>query len=240
MDKSIEEIWKNCHTGEDLIAPKYDKHYAKKSKLITEKIRKIQNIDNNSAIVFAIISLIGFGFTKWLYLGIYLFVFFMALYIYNSIKLKELYTIDANLSTRNFIVEYKKRIDKLIDIYLRIITFILPIVLISVFWLFLKEFEEFNTIIEDLGYAKTSIFLIIITLVTAVLGHYVYKYFVRLFYNSLLIKLDNVLYDIDQADVPRIIPKGTTTGKIIFIIIVSLVVLFIIGYLSGYMIASVL
>lgn len=237
MGKSIEEIWKNCHTDEDLIAPKYDRHYAKKSKLITEKIRKIQDFDNNSAIVIAFVSLIGFAFTRWLYLGIYLFSLFIILYLFNSRVLKRFSSIDANLNTYQFLIEYRNIAEKLFSLYSKLMTYVLPIILVPMYWLFVREFDVYEKIIEKLGVTNVVILVVVSLFAFAALGYWAYALSVKIMYGKLLSKLDTLILEIENKEPTDEYNEHCFYKRWLLWGIIGLSIVFGIGYIVGYLIA---
>ena len=236
MEKSIEEIWKSCYTDEDLTPPKYDRHYAKKSKLITEKIKQIQNIDNSSAIPIAIISLVGFAFTKWIYLGFYLFVLFIAFYFFNTKVLKKYDSIDTNLKTYNFLMAYQKLTKELFSLYSKMMTYAFPFISIPIYWLFFKEFDIYNQIIEKTNSTMIILLIVVLVIGLSVTGHVIYYFTVKLIYGNLLTKLDLVIAEMNGQNI-----ENTKTIKnsnsLLFWGIAGVLAMFVVGYIIGTLIA---
>jgi len=199
MDKSIETIWTNGFANEKkLSAPKIDRHYHKKSKLVIEKMDRIMKIDNMGLIPLAILVLVGFSYYSFFVLATFLFVVIIGIYIINTRVLKDLNKLSLKHSTYEYSKKYREAITNVQNTYKIGMAIGTPIVTLISYWLFFREFNEFQILLGKLSTLSIISIIIALSVLFSVFGIVIYKLSVKLVYGYLLEKLDEIIIDLDN------------------------------------------
>ena len=116
MEKSIESIWKEGFVNDDeLIAPKVNDLYNKKSIDIVSKFKRMYRINVIGIVLFSFIIVPVSYLVKIPYMGIMMFFLFNLIIIANKKTIQALHKIKNSLNSYEYLLSFKKWTDKLID-----------------------------------------------------------------------------------------------------------------------------
>ena len=131
MEKSIESIWKEGFVNDDeLIAPKVNDLYNKKSIDIVSKFKRMYRINVIGIVLFSFIIVPVSYLVKIPYMGIMMFFLFNLIIIANRKTIQALHKIDNSLNSYEYLLSFKKWTDKLIDTNTKFSRFLYPYMLL--------------------------------------------------------------------------------------------------------------
>ena len=201
MDKSIETIWTNGFANEKkLSAPKIDRHYHKKSKLVIEKIKRTMDIDNKSLMPMALIIVVSSWYYDRIYLGIFLAISIISLFIFNTKNYKIINNIEFKDSTLKYLKEYQKMTFNLRNMYTNLLRYIFPLVVNVSYWLFFRGFDEFNQTVSKLGILKIVLLTSISLGLSSLIFVFAYKLSNKILYGRQLKKIDRMIEELSNQE----------------------------------------
>lgn len=198
MEKSIENIWNEGFLkNESLLAPKISSLYNQKSKLLLERFKRTYQVDNKSLIPLAVIVGIGTAFWGQILLGLYLMFLFLSLYFINKKLLNDLEKIQITSSSYNYLMEYRKIINSIINFYTKLIALGTPIAGLIGYWLYFRNTEIYRELLEKDFWMVTGIILAI-GIGLSLIGLISYKLTSELVYGKYIRKLDDIIHDMQE------------------------------------------
>jgi hypothetical protein len=201
MEKSINDIWtKGFENSNELSSPKIMNLYNQKSKLLVDKIKKTSETDNKSLLPIAFIFAVGFSIAGHILLGFYGMILIIALFFFNRKLLSSLENIKITSSNYDYLIAYKKAIDKIIESSFKLLGFGLPIIVITGFWLYFRSSSKYAHFINS--YSSLHIILIIIALagIISLAGLSIYKITSHTLYRKHLNDLNMIISDLKNME----------------------------------------
>lgn len=198
MENSIETIWtKGFLKEETLAAPRINNLYQKKSKLLIEKLKRTYRIDNRSIIPLAILSIIGFSAVGQFFLGLYVMVLMLGMFLLNKKKIASLERISIDTTSYEYLLKYREMFLQLKRFYTGLLGFGLPIAVIIGYILFFWNSPVLN------DFLKLKVIYIIgillgLSLILSALGVTAYRLSLKLIYGGFIQKLDEMIADMNE------------------------------------------
>lgn len=198
MEKSIESIWtKGFLKEEDLVAPKINNLYQRKSSLLIEKLKRTYKADNKSILPLAALSIIGFGFFGHLPTGLYVMSLLIGMFFLNKKKLESLERISINSTSYNYLLEYRKMFMQIKSFYTRLLGIGLPLAGLIGFSLFFWDSPALQEFLQLKAFQITGI-LLALSLVLSGIGILSYRLSLSLIYGSFVQKLEEMISDMKE------------------------------------------
>ena len=200
MEKSINDIWtKGFENSNELTSPKTANLYNQKTKLLLEKIKKTYQTDNKSLIPIAILFLIGFSIAGKFLLGFYGMTLIIGLFFFNKKLLINLENIKITSSNYNYLIAYKKAIQKVIIATYKLLGFGMPIILLIGFWIYFKDTNVYLDFVNET--TALTILLIVLGLAgfISLAGISIYKIANNVLYKKHLNDLDVIIADLESV-----------------------------------------
>ncbi len=198
MEKSIETIWtKGFLKQEELIAPKINDLYNRKSKLLIEKLKRTYKADNRSTLPLAVIAVVGFGFKGYLILGLFLMVLMIGMFFLNRRKLAELEKIRVESSSYEYLLEYRKMFTALKKFYTRLLGVGAPLAGMTAYYLFFRSSAVMDKFLSIEPY-KLGLILLLIALCLSAMGIFAYRLSTKMIYGSFIEKLDEMIAEMKE------------------------------------------
>ena len=148
MKQSIETIWKNGFIKkDDLIAPKINHLYDKKSQNIVDKFHRMFEINRKAIIVGAIVILLALSFIGAPILGAFIFLSLFILLRIGNQGMEKLNQLNKNTSSYHYLksfVEWKKDV---VSVYVKTYRFFYPILFLALAVRF-RFSEDGNSVIN--------------------------------------------------------------------------------------------
>ncbi len=215
MEQSIETIWKEGFLkGDALVAPKLNDLYNQKSKLLTDKLKRMMKINVYAIVVFAFVSLIVYIAAGIPYIGLFQFSLFIGFVLYNQRNMKKMEEIDKGLSSYQYLNSFRNWIKTSINNNIPIMRFFYPLCFltgISTAWalsdgdaisrFLLREFPNIQTL-----YGIPIPFLIVLVIIVVlmvVFGGKIYKWDVNIVYKGIFNKLEELILDMEELGVEK-------------------------------------
>ena len=209
MEKSIETIWKDGFLENDaLVAPKLNNLYNQKSIHIIDKFKRMFKINLNALVIFSFVVLAASFLVKIPVMGVLMFILFNVIVIVNKKLLKDLNTIDKNVSSYLYLKSFDTWMKEQISINEKMSRYIYPYIflaMLSGFW-FSSSFQEtLNRIFGD--YQAYMVYgipvfwvlgILLIVIFLAIFGGRIYKWDLNIVYGRILKKLDQTLADMEE------------------------------------------
>lgn len=199
MEKSINDIWtKGFKNSNELASPKTMKLYNQKSKLLLEKIKKTYQTDNKSLIPIAILFAVGFSIAGKILLGFYGMTLMIGLFFINRKLLINLENITITSSNYDYLIAYKKGIQKVVSATYKLLGFGLPVILLFGFWIYFKDTNFYLNFIKETS--SLNIILIVLGLAgfISLAGIAIYKMANNALYKKHLHDLDVIIGDLEN------------------------------------------
>lgn len=215
MEKSIESIWKEGFVNDDeLIAPKVNDLYNKKSIDIVSKFKRMYRINVIGIVLFSFIIVPVSYLVKIPYMGIMMFFLFNLIIIANRKTIQALHKIDNSLNSYEYLLSFKKWTDKLIDTNTKFSRFLYPYMFLTMFFGFwcgeiggdipgdivIKEFvSEFPNTPLVFGFPLVFIgIMLVIMLFLALVGARIGKWDFNLGYGRIMRRLNTMIKDMEE------------------------------------------
>ncbi|MGZ2368776.1 hypothetical protein ACXR6G_03220 [Ancylomarina sp. YFZ004] len=210
MEKSIEEIWKEGFLNtDDLVVPKLNNLYNKKSMHLVDKFKRMFKINLNAIFIGSFVILLASFPLDIPVMGVGYFFILNSIVLVNRKLMKGLMKIDKNISSYEYIRTFDHWMKEQLDVNSRIARYYYPLFFLFMvlgFW-FSSKFQELIT--EILGkphqiYLMNGIpvfwvlGIVFILGLLAVFGKRIYKFDVGLVYGREFRKLDEMLADMEE------------------------------------------
>lgn len=215
MEKSIETIWKEGFLKNDeLIAPKLNDLYNKKSQHIVDKFTRMFKI-NLVAIVAGSFFIVGMSYLVNIpYMGLSLFIILNVLVVINKRLMKGLGKIDKNVNSFQYLKTFDGWMKDQVSTNEKFSRFLYPLVFLSViigFW-----FGGFGgdvpgeVMVNKLAMNNPDMQLvfglplfgllgvILVLILFAYFGGRIYKWDLNIVYGRVLKKLDEIIKDMEE------------------------------------------
>ena len=210
MSKSIESIWEEGFLkGDELIIPKINNLYEKKSIHIIDKFKKMFRINLIAIAISSIVILIATIVVKIPVFGIILFFLLNALVINGKKHMKTLNRIDNTISSYEYLKSFDSWMKVQISSYTRLYRYFYPLLFLGL--VVGGYFSEYwDLILSDLLIAFPSTTLVMgipvyilvpVVIITALLGVFggaLYRMDLDLVYGNTIRKLDDIINDMEE------------------------------------------
>jgi len=195
MEKSIENIWTEGFAGnEELLAPRLDALYKKKSIHVLEKIKRIMRMDNWGLLPFALLFACGFSYKGHWDIGLFGASLLIILFFVNRRWIAILEKIDIKSDSFHYLVDFKTVIRKMKRVYTLVMAIGYPLAVIPCYWMG----EDFQRLMSDVEVWKIILIVFGLALVLSLMGVFIYWSITKLMYGALLKKLDEFIADIEE------------------------------------------
>ncbi|MBL4746616.1 MAG: hypothetical protein JKY08_09650 [Flavobacteriaceae bacterium] len=210
MEKSIKHIWKYGFEAENnLIAPKINDLYNRKSKHIVDKFMRMFKFNMWFLIIFSSLFLIYSYFNDFLLGGILIFVLFNSLVLVNRNLFKTLRHLNTNVPSIEYIIAFNEWLNKQVTMNKKLAHYYYPLLFISFMVGFYYSVGGQELVNEILGTSHQIYFIngipvfwaigmALITGLLAVFGGALYKLDLYLMYGHIFKKLDSLIQDIEE------------------------------------------
>lgn len=198
MEKSIENIWNKGFLDETkLIVPKINDLYNRKSKLVTDKMKKTMFIDHWSMVPVTIAGLAYLLYLGSIWVSIYFFVLMCLLFIHNRILYRNILKVDQTADSYLYISTFYNFIKKAVRSYTKMFAFLFPPFILPIYWVMFRDKPWYNELLnESIGHL---IFYGSISMVAlSIIGVAAYRLAVKLVYGRMLGKLKNIIKDMEE------------------------------------------
>lgn len=199
MEKSIETIWSEGFSEkENLSAPKIDKLFKQKSKLITEKIKKTFWIYNYSILPVALIFGVGIAWAGHVILAFYTMFVLLAFFFLNKRIWRTFKNIDISTNTYQYLLAFRKSIKKMIRLYTNVYAIGAPVIIFPAYWLYFSKTGLLQKFITKTQTPYIILFLVVLALILSILTVLAYKLEIKIIYGRLIKKLNNTIADMEE------------------------------------------
>lgn len=198
MEKSINTIWKEGFKKEELNIPEHSILHQKKSKLILEKLKRTYKTDNQILLPLGIFIGGFLTYTHSVLLGVYTFGILISLYFYNRKLLNSLAKIDIQLNNYEYLVTYKKGINRIKIATGNLLTIGFPVAILTGLGIYFKNNSVFLNFIEHTHKSYLIIGFLLGFLIIISFGHLAYYISSKVLYNNELKKIENLITDLKE------------------------------------------
>jgi len=215
MEKSIEKIWKEGFLKNNaLIVPKLNNLYNQKSIDIVEKFKRMYRINIIGIILFALILLPIATFVNLPYMGIPMFVLFIAIAVFGIKFKKKLYAINKNTNSYQYLKSFDNWIKEMTAFNSKVSQFLYPYIFLSMvagFWFgsfggnipgndFVNRLLiKFPDMIMIFGLPLFGVIGLLFTLILlTVFGRKIGEWDLKIGYGRILKRLDSLMTDMEE------------------------------------------
>ncbi len=215
MEKSIESIWKEGFLrSEELVAPKLQNLYDRKSEHIVEKFARMFRLNIRAIVIGAFAILLMSWLVKIPYMGIGFFIALLLLAAVNYKLMKGLFEIDKNVNSYQYLQSFNSWLQHMIALNQKFARLFYPFVFLSViagFWfgsmggdvpgeIFMLSLQDhFPEMILFFGYPLYLVLgVLTITLILAIFAGRIYMFDLNLVYGRQIQRLKDILADIEE------------------------------------------
>jgi|TARA_B100000787_G_C16183465_1_gene293213 hypothetical protein len=209
MEKSIETIWNKGFLDSDtLVVPKLNNLYNKKSKTITDKLKRMMKINIYVIIIFAILNLGLYAALGTPYAGAFIFFLLMGVCWKSMRQAKTMKNIDTSLSSYEYLKSFDSWLKIAISNSTKVMRFFYPLVFLAALMPIvhaMKSGEVTNAAILNSGFhliygipTFAWIIAIVIAVLMFVFGGKIYNWDVNLVYKRVFIKLENMIAEMKE------------------------------------------
>lgn len=208
MKKSIEAIWKEGFLQQDaLVAPKINDLYNQKSSDIVDKMTRMYKINLQAILAFVAVALIASFALGIPYSGIAFCSLLIGLVIPGKKHLKTLQQIDKNVSSYQYLIDFRNWREKMIAHYRKIYTFFYPalfLIMVVSAWSNLSEpiqaiLARYPGIELVFGLPLWGISaVVVITCLLAFSAGAIFRFDLHLVYGKVFAKLDEIIADMEE------------------------------------------
>ena len=201
MEKSIENVWtKGFENSNELLSPKSVNLYNQKSKLLIDKIKRTSQTDNKSLLPIAIVFAIGFGIAGHVLLGFYGMTLILGLFFLNKKLLSTLEKITITSNNYDYLITYKKAIDKIISSTYKLLGFGLPVIILIGLWLFFRTSSNYVSFMDETSILKLTLGILMIAGIVSLAAISVYKVANQILYRKHLNDLNTIISDLKNIE----------------------------------------
>lgn len=206
MNKSIETMWKEGFVDDmALIAPKINDLYNQKSKNLIDKFEHMFAVNQKGVliaafVIFAILAVFGVPV-----LGLIIALMLSGLVAVGKKQLRELKTINKDVSSFDYLKAFDQWLDKSIQDYVKVYRFFYPsLFLVCAIWFLFSDIgaELINSIPEMYSVFDIPIIilagLVVVTLLIGLVAERVYRADVKLYYGGEMTKLKELISDMEN------------------------------------------
>ena len=210
MAKSIESIWKDGFLNESqLIAPKINDLYSRKSQNTVDKLHKMFAININAIIICSLIMLILMSLIGAPYLGLYICCLLTPLVFIAKKELHKSINLSKGQSSYDYLINFDKWLKEAISTYATYYRFFYPLFFIgmAVQGIVTKAggkiiallLEKFPTELFFLGQPYYIVVAItLLTMIVALSSNALYRFDLNLVYGRQFKKLDELIADMEE------------------------------------------
>lgn len=210
MEKSIETIWKEgfLHKN-DLIAPKVNDLYNKKSMHLVDKFRRMFRINLIAIMIGALVLLAAFVLLGAPWVGIFMFFLFSWLVLYSKRLTDKLKSIDNYLNSYQYIKDFDNWLQRVIESYTKIYRFLYPAFFLAFkigFWHSTPGKKIVESYILDNPDSQLILGVpiywmlgaIIFAGLLAIFAGKIYRFDIKLIYGPVFRKLEEMIFDMEE------------------------------------------
>ncbi|MFY0626915.1 MAG: hypothetical protein JXR07_11505 [Reichenbachiella sp.] len=198
MEKSIENIWNEgfLKSG-DLVIPKVNDLYNRKSKHLIDKMTKALAIDHWSLIpvTIGLISYILYLGSTWV--AIYTFILMGALFYHNRKIYERILTVDKTGNSYQYLKTFNGYIKSAIRTYTKMFIFLYPFFIIPIYWVIFRK-QEWVEKLMDKPYLELVLYSLGTVLFISAAGALAYRLMVKLVYGRMCNRLNDLINDMEE------------------------------------------
>ncbi|MEM7084905.1 MAG: hypothetical protein AAF489_01905 [Bacteroidota bacterium] len=210
MEKSIESIWKEGFLENDaLVAPTVNNLYNQKSKLITDRLKRMFKINLYAIVVMAVAIWIGYAFLGVPWAGLFIFLLLMGVFALAIRQGRSLKELDHGLSSYEYLKAFNHWIHGIISSNVKVMRFFYPLVFLASMapiWYAFKNGEVTGKILLEnpdipliFGIPVVAIAAVFgVMLLMTIFGGRIYRWDVHLVYGGVFRKLDGLVSDMEE------------------------------------------
>lgn len=211
MEKSIESIWKEGFLDDqDLVAPKLNDLYNKKSQHIVDKFRRRFRFNLVFIAASSIVAFAGYASAGAYVVASLTFLSLNLLAVTSYRGAKKMKEIDQGLNSYEYLKAFDNQLKDLIANYTQMYRFMYPVffvLMVSGIWFSnfrVREMERLSAKLPTLFYTVNGVPVYLLTgviIITAILTYYgkrIYLFDLKLMYGRILRKLDTLIKDMEE------------------------------------------
>lgn len=217
MERSIENIWKEGFRNNDsLVVPKVRDLYNQKSKLVTDKFKRMFKINLIAIVISAFIVLIITTYNGLPIIGISYFFTLIGLAIVNKKLTDRLDMIDYHANSYEYLISFNKWLQEQMAINRKMARFYYPLFFLSIivgFWFVDAEGLPLGErLVGEILYGFPDVYLvcgvpligiILVLVVAGILALFagkIYNIDIKIVYGRILNKIDDLILDIEELE----------------------------------------
>lgn len=210
MEKSIESIWKKGFLESDaLVAPTVNNLYNQKSKLITDRLKRMFKINLYAIVVMAVGAWIGYALLGVPLAGLFIFLLMMGVFALAVKQGKSLNELDHGLSSYEYIKTFNHWIHSIIAKNVKVMRFFYPLVFLASMapiWYAFEKGEITGKLLSEnpdipmlFGIPVIALATVLaIMLLMVIFGGKIYRWDVNMVYGATFRKLDRLVSDMEE------------------------------------------
>lgn len=210
MEKSIESIWKEGFLENDaLVAPKLNNLYNQKSKIITDKLKRMFKINLYAIVIMAVVILGIYMLLDVPFAGLLIFMLLMVVFVKAKKQGRSLNELDYSQSSYEYLNAMNNWIKNIMSKNVSTMRFFYPLVFLASMapiWYALKNGEITGQILSNhpeisllFGIPVVAIVIVFVIMVLMVIfGEKIYRWDVNLVYGSVFRKLEGLVNDMEE------------------------------------------
>jgi len=207
MEKSIETIWKEGFLNKnELLAPKVNDLYNKKSIHIIEKFENMFRMNIWGIVVVSTVLLVLGIFNGALIAGLIMWVMFLYVAYTAHHELKALEKVDKGQSSYLFLKSFKAWIDNSIDRYGKMYRVVYPVFVLT-FYIGMWFSDSFADVRQQVGnssdmvfglHLHITLFVIAVATLLSIFSKAIHRLDVKSLYGGIINKLDIALAEMEE------------------------------------------
>lgn len=211
MEKSIETIWKEGFLKSDaLVAPKLNDLYNQKSRNLTEKIRRMMNINMIAIFIYSVVVMVWWYFMEVPFIGAFIFLTLNVFAIYGVIQMKQIKDIDKNTSSYQYLKSFDAWLKSMLYKNSKIMRFFYPLMFLAAAATIWFGNNNSTVLTEKIAKKYPDMYLIggiplywllgviLVAVLIGVFAGKIYKWDVNLVYGRVFKKLDEIIADMEE------------------------------------------
>lgn len=210
MEKSIESIWKKGFLESDaLVAPTVNNLYNRKSKLITDRLKRMFKINLYVIVIMAIVVWGGYALLGVPLAGLFIFLLLMGVFALAVKQGRSLNELDHGLSSYEYIKTFNHWIHGILAKNVKVMRFFYPLIFLASMapiWFTFKNGEVTGKILAEnpdipllFGIPVVALAIVFgIMLLMVIFGGKIYRWDVNLVYGSTFRKLESLVSDMEE------------------------------------------
>lgn len=210
MEKSIESIWKEGFLESDaMVAPTVNNLYNQKSKLITDRLKRMFKINLYAIVVMAAVSWGLYALLGVPLAGLLIFLLLMGVFAIAVKQGRSLKELDHGLSSYEHLKAFNNWIHGIISKNVKVMRFFYPLIFLASMapiWYAFKNGEVTGEILAEypdipllFGIPVIALAIVFgIMLIMLIFGGKIYRWDVNLVYGSVFRKLEGLVNDMEE------------------------------------------